>query len=389
MSAGTTSAAQRGGRQPGLMASLAAFTREFVRYARGDLAWTGLLLGVGAAVDSLGLALLVPLLGVLAPTSRAGGLRRLTDPLFRLAGAETPLARLTVLLAAYGALMLLRALVVTTRDVKLARLQTGFLEAQRAEIAERLAAAPWARLARLRHARITHLMSGDLQRVSSGVNFLLQTSVSIVMLSAQCVLAIVLSPPLAVIALGLLLAIGLMLTPLVRRSRAAGRYVTEANLSLLDSTGQFLGALKLAISQNLQESFTREFRATLAALSARLVQSVRQQAYARSAVTLLSAAVSGLVVLVGFGVLHLPAAVLITLLLVIARMGGPVGQIQQGLQQIAFALPAYEQASALKRELAAVADAAPDTAPEPFPSGAVVFEGVAFRHPDASGEAPG
>ena len=36
---------------------------------------------------------------------------------------------------------------------------------------------------------------------------------------------------------------------------------------------QFLGALKLAISQNLQESFTREFEATLDDLRAQQISS--------------------------------------------------------------------------------------------------------------------
>jgi ATP-binding cassette subfamily C protein len=71
-------------------------------------------------------------------------------------------------------------------------------------------------------------------------------------------------------------------------------------------------------------------------------------------------------------------------LLVISRMGGPVGQIQQGLQQVAAALPAYETVVELKRELAGVAEARPEPGSAPFPEGAVVFEDVAFHHPGAS-----
>ena len=67
--------------------------------------------------------------------------------------------------------------------MKLAQLQVGFLESQRADVAELLAAARWDQLVRLRHARITQLMSGDLQRVSTGVTFLLQSSVSVVMVA--------------------------------------------------------------------------------------------------------------------------------------------------------------------------------------------------------------
>jgi len=374
----------------GVLASFRAFLADFVRYAGRDTIYAGALLAAGAAVESLGLALLIPLLGVLAGAAPGGGgLHRAATRLFQLVGANTPLAQLAVLLGLYGVLMLVRAAVVTQRDVKLAQLQIGFLEAQRNEVARLLAAAPWERLARLRHARISNLMSGDLQRISGGVNTLLQSAVSAVMLAAQWTLLVLLSPALAAIALALLLALGLALAPMIRRAQSLGRFVSQANLSLIESTSQFLGGLKLAISQNLQAAFTGEFGEALRALTERQVVAVRERARARQAITLLSSLVGGAVVLVGFGVLHTPTAVLITVLVVITRMAGPAGQIQQGAQQLAFALPAHETVVELKRELASAAapgDAASDAA---FPDGPVVFDDVAFRHPDASGAAPG
>ena len=43
-----------------------------------------------------------------------------------------------------------------------------------------------------------------------------------------------------------------------------------------------------------------------------------------------SSAVGAAVLLIGFGWLHVPAALLITLLLIISRMGGPVGPPRRG-----------------------------------------------------------
>src|SRR6202000_2621738 len=143
---------------------------------------------------------------------------------------------------------------------------------------------------------------------------------------------------------------GLTLGPMLRRSQQLGRFVTGANLSLLDTVTQFLGGLKLAISQNLQGGFTREFRETLLALGRRQVDAVRQRTYARLGLNLLSSAVGAAILLVGFGWLHVPATVLIPLLLIISRMNGPVAQIQQGLQQVALALPAYDKVVELKAE---------------------------------------
>lgn len=373
---------------PGFLSSLAAFLVDLARYARGRGALlAALLVAAGALLDSLGLVLLIPLLGVVAPSTQTPkALRRAAEVFFSLIGASTPLERLAALLAVFGALMVLRSVVAMQRDVKMAELQINFLELQRAEVAELLAAARWDQLVRLRHARITQLMSGDLQRVSIGVNFLLQSAVSIVMVASQVALAFILSPVLASIALALLIVIGVALGPMLRRSQDLGRYLTQANLSLLDAASQFLGGLKLAVSQNLQGAFAAEFRDTLTTVAARQVDNVRQRSYARLTINLLSSAVAGAIVLVGFGFLHVPAAVLIALLLIISRMSGPVGQIQQGLQQVAFALPAYEKVVELKRELAQVGEARPPSG-APFPEGEVEFQGVSFRHPAVSGEA--
>jgi ATP-binding cassette subfamily C protein len=372
------------------LASFRAFVADFVRYAGGGAVHAGVLLALGAAVDSLGLALLIPVLGVLAGAAPGGGWgRRGAARLFQLVGAHTPLAELTLLLALYGALMIVRAAVITQRDVKLADLQIGFLEAQRNEVARLLAAAPWERLSRLRHARISNLMSGDLQRISGGVNTLLQSAVSAAMLAAQWTLLLVLSPALALIALALLLALGFALGPMIRRSQSLGRFVSHANLSLAHSTSQFLGGLKLAISQDLQAAFIGEFRDTLRALTVRQVDAVRERAYARQAITLVSSVVGGAVVFVGFGVLHTPTAVLITVLVVITRMGAPAGQIQQAAQQLAFALPAHEAVAELKRDLAAAAGGGGETGMAAFPNGAAVFEDVSYLHPGASAAARG
>jgi ATP-binding cassette subfamily C protein len=365
--------------------ALAAFLRDIARYAGSRALTTGLLVAAGALLESLGMVLLIPILGVVVDTGKGGVFRRAADALFESVHAETAFSRLLALLAIFGALMLARSLVIMRRDVRLAELQIGFLEAQRVEVAERLAAARWDQLARLRHARVTNLMSGDIQRVGVGINFLLQSAVSAAMLASQCVLAVALSPALALIAFALLAAIGVALGPLARQAQRLGALVTSANLSLLDSASQFLGGLKLAISQDLQQGFVGEFRDTLLALRRRQIDSLRERTRGRLILTMATAAAGGTIVLVGFGVLHVPAAVLITLILIISRMSGPVGQLQQGVQQVASALPAYEQVAELKRELAAMAAAPPSTAAA-FPEGVVRFEAVGFRHPgdDAS-----
>lgn len=374
--------------QPGLLATARRFAQDFARFAGRRGVWVALAVTGGAALESVSLVLIIPLLGIVIGNASGGRLNAAAARVFHAVGVASVFGRLALLLGLFAVLMVVRALVISYRDVSLAKLQIGFVEDMRARIAERLAGADWIQVVRLRHARVTHLMSGDIQRIGSATHFLLQLAVAGAILAVQCGLALALAPGLAAVAFVLLIASAAALVPMMRRANELGVFATSANLALLNSTSQFLGGLKLAISQNLQASFVSEFRATLRELTNRQIDNIRRQTNSRLVLTTLSAVVGAVLVLVGFGLLHVSAPVLITLLLIIGRMNGPASQIQQGAQQLAFALPAYEAVQSLAAELAP-RPLAPKPQRPSLPSGTIVFERVSFFHPAESGsEAP-
>lgn len=367
------------------------FLRDFVHFAGRKGISAAVFVALGALLEGLSLALIVPLLGIVtAAGTPFGRLESAAASAFDLFRIESSFGKLALLLVLFGALMIVRAIVISIRDVAVAALQTGFVEAQRLRVAEQLAAASWDQVARLRHARITHLLSGDIQRIGAAANFLLRTAVAIVMLLAQCVLVLLLAPVLAGLAFAMLAVSALVFVPVIRRAHDLGRTVTHANLSLLDSTAQFLGGLKLAMSQNLQSSFVAEFRQTLHDLTRRQIEFMRQQSNSRLAFSTVTALAGGLLVLIGFGAFQISAPTLITLLLIIARMSGPAVQIQQGAQQLANALPAYRTVKELEQELATIAPARSSSADGvSIPEGPIVFENVSFLHaPEEAGGAP-
>ena len=75
----------------------------------------------------------------------------------------------------------------------------------------------------------------------------------------------------------------------------------------------------------------------------------------RNVWALLAAFVAGVTLLVGHGLLQLPAPVLFAFIVILARIAAPASQIQLGLQQIAYSLPAWEDLKEIERELAASA----------------------------------
>lgn len=365
------------------------FISDFARSGGVATIWAGLWTGLGALAEGLGVAMLAPLIALMtAEGAGSGRLAVYARPLLEAIPGQSRLGRLAVLLGVFAALMAARGLIVLARDVTVARLQMGFVETLRMNVVSRLAASSWEAVSRLSHARVTQAIGGDVQRCGAAASFTLQGAVAAVMLSAQLILALVLSPQLAALSLATLAVAGLTFGPLLRRSHDNGRAATQAHHLLAHGAVQFLGGLKLALSHNRQGAFVEHMAGAMRSLTDQQVAFVRQQTSARLLVTTVSAGVAAAAILIGLGWLDLAPSVLITLLVVLARTGGPVMQLQQAAQQLANTLPAYEQLQALTADLrdadgAAAASAAAGGAADL--EGPLLFREAGFLHPEGRG----
>lgn len=335
----------------------------------------------GALLESIGISLLVPLLGLLFSVSAVPHwIEKGAAVAFAAFGAETRTARLLVLLGVFAALMILRAIVISARDITIFRLQLGFVETQQTRAAESLASARWETLAGLRHSRITHLMGGDIQRLGVGIHFVVRGCVSAVVFLAQYALAFILAPALATVLTLLLIAGALGFGPMLASARSLGDYVADANLSVLNTTTQFLGGLKLAISQDLQTGFVNEIRQTLRHLADRQLRFVKQHVLTQSGSAALFGLAGAAAVLAGLFWFHVAPSLLVALLLVLTRMTAPVGQIQQAAQQFAHVLAVYEKMRQLQGELAHPGREDAAQSDLPYPEGDIVFANVTYSH---------
>jgi len=363
-----------------------------VRLARDIATFAGrrgvvalILVALGALTEGIGLFMIIPIVTVaIGSGGKAGKYAAVVQGLFDRLGLHQTVSRLALLLALFLVVVAIRGLVVFARDVTLNQLQFGFVEVTRMRVTRRLAGARWDVISRLKHARINQVIGSDIQRISTATNLLQQSAISLVMLLAQCLIAVALSPALALFSLVLVAVSALTLAPTLRRAFALGAQQIGAGMRMMDVTGQFLSGLKLAISQDLQGRFIAEYKKTLDALALQQTDYIRRVQRRRFVVTLLTTCTTAVVVLVGFGVMKLPPAILFTVLLVLVRTSGPLTQLQQASQMIAQALPAYQSVTALEDALvAAPTDVGATASDRPPPSGPVTFTLVSFRHPAA------
>ena len=369
----------------GLLRSGVGFIREFSAYA----GWTGvlgaLLVCVGALLENVGILLLIPFLSLSMDNAATGTwVEAHVAPALALLHAETRFARLAALLGVFVFLLALRAAALSARSRILTRLQIGFVETRRSALLRLLARTPWGRVLSLRHARVAHVVNGDIDKVGLASYVLLDGGVAVLMLVSQGFVALLLAPAFAIISFLLLGVAALLVKPLLRRSYALGDQLSQDYEALTHTVGQFLGGLKLAISQNLQASFVAEFEQAVANLERRQTDFQLQQADSQIISSTLSGLVGCLCAFVGFGVLDMPAPLIFALLLILARIGGPAQSIMRSAQSFMHSLPAWKRLRELEAELAPMAPQ-PLTSP-PFAQidvdGPISFHDVTFLHGD-------
>ena len=357
----------------------AAFVRVFVGFA-GRQGWiaTGLV-AAGAVLDGVGLLLLIPILD--SVVTRAGGASRISTTLDAI-GLHTAFSRLIALLGAFVLLAVVRALVQFARDIALAKLQSTFVEYQRNQVMRAVAAASWSRIVGLRHTRITNLLTTEVSRVAGSAQFLIQASVAAAMLVVQAALALTLAPVLALATTALVLIGGGAVFLAQGKIRDIGAGMVHGNAALMGSANGFLSGLKAAAAQNTQNEFIAEFESIQASLRETGLSFQRRQANSRRVFAIGSGFAAASVVLIGFAT-NVPPAVLITLVLVFARMSGPAILIQQAAQNFFFALPSFEALQAFQSELAA--ERATTPAPVLPPPGAIAARDLVYRYATGGG----
>lgn len=375
-------------RKDGLWRSLCRLMADFASFSRfqGLVALT--FVALAAILEALTLAAIVPILTVATGGGASDSIGHASTMFFSATGVETSAGRLALLLLLFSGLVVLRAFALSSRDARVAELQAKFAESHRLRIAEYLATAQWDQIMRLRHARITQLLGTDIQRLGDTIQLLLRSGVLGSMLFAQLMLVLFLAPLFAALALIFLLIGVIAFLPFARRAHALGGLMTNANHALLSSTTQFLSGLKLAMSQNLQQRFVDEFRQSVDELTSRQIDYSVQQSQLRNALSIISAFAAATLVFVGFAAFHLTTATLIAVVVVIARMTNPLGQIQQDVQQISYFLPAYDRLTDLAHEFRSL-PRRPDSEAltDRIADGCITLDHVTYRYLSTDGTA--
>ncbi len=124
--------------------ALLSLTRSLIAFAGRRGASAALYVALGAVFESVGLILLIPLLGIVIGGGGGQGLlASATARVFAAFSITTTFGRLSLLMGGFAVLMVIRGIVIALRDTTVVTLQVEFVEHLRAQIAGALASAGW------------------------------------------------------------------------------------------------------------------------------------------------------------------------------------------------------------------------------------------------------
>jgi ATP-binding cassette subfamily C protein len=312
---------------------VAALLRDYRRFA-GRRLWLSLALMImGAAAEGFGLLMLVPL-----ATVAIGGSESRVSRLVPFAASWTSQQRFLAALALFVAAMAARSLLLLARDTLLSRVEADYEVSLRLRSAATLARRGWPFASSIGQPAMQSLLLNDVPRAGQASGFIQQGAVAATMLMVQFVIAFILSPPLTLLALAFLVVGAAFSLKFVQRGVRRGLSMTYSMEDSASSGFRLHAGLKAALAQGSVPAFLAEYRRSLSRTAGQMVRFATDYSYAQQAISFAAALVAAVLLLVGVRVLALPFPVLVTSLVVFARMSGPAQQLQNSaVRTAAFA----------------------------------------------------
>ena len=372
-------------RRPPAPARLKPFLIALRAYNPQRLAWVIVLQLAASLSQGVAALLLVPMLELagVGHSADAGGWFAFTRRIFAAFGVRLTLGSMLVV---YVGVVAVAAALNACQTVELTRYRLNFVDALRSRLYAAVAGAEWRHLLRQRQSDIQSILTVNVALVSQGTAAVLNLSAGLLVIAAQALVALRISPPITGLATATGLALTALVWPLVKRSRRLGQTLVASNRLLLGSVTGFLDGLKLAKAHRLQAGHVATFDADMRRSRRAQLAFIEASQLANAIQLIATALVLAVLVWVSVHDLHLPLAELLVLAYIFTRLVPLITSAQNNVQIAAQALPAMDEL------LSFIADA--EAAAEPSASAlgssarrlaigsGIRFDAVRFAYPD-------
>lgn len=331
-----------------------------------------------ALTEGMSLLLLLPLLsltGVLGQQAPSQG----GAPLVKyLSGVNWSIE---TALAVFVAVISVQSLLALQRDRVSQNLYLRFADHLRKTLYAAIANARWSFLTGLHSGELTNVLTGEIQRINAGTYYLLRLLVVAFLACAYLAVALWLSVWVTVLALFTGAALWALLHGADKMAKQSGVLLSAANRNLSSQIQEFLSALKLVKIHGEESGNLHRFNHDVEAVTGRLIEFQHARTRVQAAYRAGGAMAMAFICYAALTWFKLPAAHLLVMVAIFARMLPQIAELQSGRQQLLHMLPAFAAWQSLlnacqeNRDPLTACDA-----PAPLERH-IVFEQVSFRHP--------
>ena len=310
----------------------------WLRLAPGPLyAGLGLLMLAVALTEGIGLLLLVPLLGLLAPDAGGG---RIAQAFEQLGLAP----RIDQLLLLFVALVALRAGLVYARGQSALRMEIALTDGLRRRAWDALLHCDWRVLARLRRSDSASLLITEIDRTGICINQAIAALAVAVTLAGLGLVAFAISPAIAGGAMLTGLALLVMGQGMRQRSAALGAALGQAYAAIYAEVQDGLGALRVIKSTASEDRASAAIMDQFARLRAAQRAYSRDLGFGQALLQIGGAALLALLVWLALSRGQAPLTSVLPLAALFARALPLLGGLIEAVQQWAHSRPAIDAA---------------------------------------------
>jgi len=359
--------------------SLRACVGELVAVLRGRVVLAVLLIVAIMLTEGIGILLLIPLLAVagFGGTEESGG--TLSAVVDWLAAAGLPVSLLP-LLALFLAAHTGRALLARWQSVNAAELGEHFLHHLRMRLYRAFIHARYEYLTRVRPSDFIHALTDEVGRVGMIGYQLINLTGHAVVTSLLLFIALRLSWQATLVAVGCASVLFVILWRRTRQSETVGQIITDRGAGMVSTASEHLAGIKVAKSYRAEAVYEQAFRLASEQVGVGGVAASQTYADVTLRFQIASAALACLVIYISLAWLALPAAELLLLIIIFARLVPRFSSFQYGMQMLLNALPAYARVSELAAAAEQEAGAQRIGNDAELQLGEIVLEAVNFRY---------
>lgn len=332
-------------------------------------------MGALTLTEGVGLLMLVPLLSLVGvdtePSTMPNVVGRFADG-FALFHIEPTLGSV---LFVYVGIAFLQTGLQRWQGRANAALQEAFASDLRSRLYQSIATAEWAFLSRRRAAEFTHVLGGEVNRLGSAAYQMIDFAVIAGVAAVYLAMAFHVSPSIATLVLACAGGLAWFVRGTLHDARATGARAAASRGRLHTAMTEHLASMKTAKSYGLASRHTEVFDRLSEELRTVSLEAVSDETSLQQRLSLGATALLAVIVYLACEILFVPAAQLLVLLFIFARLMPRMVTLYRRAQGVAAALPIFDAVSHLEQECRAAAEA-PITAER-----SIAFEmGITFQH---------